>query len=219
MRWERCDTRDVCGWGDETIGRGELLCLKDRIAESGRIYCDHQCKCYFYPFAVFTHPRSKFRRHCFDDSIYTVIAGTQFRVAMSDHILRPESPFPALQYFAIIAANAIFTPLHWLFCNNRIYRIYTRSIIAGVARTLSVEHRGGSILLKLLCLLLAWGASLTFLFLSPACLGSLLPNSVLAERQIPNQRQSATGCSIALQSSEAKPNEQTPLSRTTSVCE
>ena len=38
VRWERRGRRDVYSWVDETIDRGKLRCLKDRIAESGRTY-------------------------------------------------------------------------------------------------------------------------------------------------------------------------------------
>ena len=50
------------------------------------------------------------------------VAGTQFRVATRDPILRPRIPVSA-----IITANAIFTLLHWLSCNKYTGAIHDRS--------------------------------------------------------------------------------------------
>ena len=55
VRHKRCGRKVAIGAREvQTIDRGELLFLKDRIAESGRIN-DRQCKCYLH------NHRSKFR--------------------------------------------------------------------------------------------------------------------------------------------------------------
>ena len=101
-------------WGDETINRGELLCLKYRIAESGRIY-GRQCK---------------FRRHCFDRmnirhytaGLHAGLQGPNF-----ESLCNAESPFPKSQ-------QMLFLSVYTDYLATNIHDLYT--IMAGVARRL-----------------------------------------------------------------------------------
>ena len=108
-----------CSWGDETIDGGEL-CLKYRIAESGRVY-NRQCK---------------FRRRCFDDrmnirfhtaGLHAGLQGPNFEFATRDHFLRPRIPFPQSQ-------QILFLPFSTGYLATNTHDLYT--IIAGVARRL-----------------------------------------------------------------------------------
>ena len=108
--------------GDETIDRGELLCLGDRIAESG----------------LFMTVGAGFA-DTVDDRIYTVIAGLHaglqgpnFESRRGTTFCDLESPFPQSQ-------QTLFLPFYTDYLATNIHDLHT--IIAGIGcRLLSGTH-------------------------------------------------------------------------------